>query len=297
MAQDEKKSTSEFHSRAKRRPRYFLCGICNIVSIAENSGRQSENDLPNGKGKRFKHKFTRNRDTIESQLDLSSKDETSVESQEVNQTQIPSEGTVLCDGRRMAKICWNADDDVGNVDNIERDSIDSAAEESLSGISQNTAVQGKSVLRNVEVPCQGKVPTNSRQFCQEDWDNETKRRGQQVNSMPKNQKIFPREHALEPFVPTENPTLDKEASSLETIAKDASGCGKKSSSVPEIKINGTVVKPAWVGEESSSTVNRWKRTVALKVNAKRRKRMQRDSVTMNEEYELMIKNLKHYGVL
>ena len=296
MAQDEKKSTSELHSRPKRCPRYFLCGICNIVSIAENTGggrRESENKPPSGREKRFERKFTTNQDTIESQLNLCSKEEASVESQEVNQNLIPSKGTVLCHGTGMAKICWNADDDVENVDNVERESVKSGAEEMLSGISQNTVAQ-----ENSEEPCQGKVPTSSRQFCQdEDCANETKRRGQQVNSMPKDQRIFPREHSLESSLPPENPTLDKEAPSLETIAKDASGCGKKSSSVPEIKVNGTVVKPAWVEAESSTAVSRWKRTVALKVNANRRKRMQRDSITMNEEYELMIKNLKHYGVL
>lgn len=297
MAQDEKKSTSEFHSRPKRCPRYFLCGICNIVSIAENTGggrKGSENKLPRGREKCFEHKFTTNQDTIESLSNLSSKDETSVESQELNQNLFPSKGTVFCHGAGMTKICWNADDDVGNLDNIQRDSIDSGAEEILLRISQNTVAQ-----ENSEEPRQGKVSTSSRQFRQdeEDWVNETKRRGQQMNSMAKDQRIFPREHSLESFVPTENPTLDKEASSLEIISKDASGCGKKSSSVPEIKINGTVVKPAYVEPETSSAVSRWKRTVALKVNANRRKRMQRDSITMNEEYELMIKNLKHYGVL
>ena len=292
MAQDEKKSTSELHYRPKRCPRYFFCGICNIVSIAENTDggrRESENKPPSGRENRFECKFTTNQDTIESQLHLSSKDEASVESREVNQNLIPSKGLVLCHGTGMAKICWNADDDVENVDNVERESVDSGAEEMLSGISQNTVAQ-----ENLEKPCQGKVPTSSRQFRQdEDCANETKGRGQQENSMPKDQRIFPREHSLESFLPPENPTIVKEASSLETIAKDASG----SSSVPEIKVNGTVVKPAWVEAESSTAVSRWKRTVALKVNANRRKRMQRDSITMNEEYELMIKNLKHYGVL
>ena len=54
------------------------------------------------------------------------------------------------------------------------------------------------------------------------------------------------------------------------------GRSKQASKLPEIKINDTLMKPAWIEEQPTSPGNRWKRVVALKVKVKKGQRIHRE---------------------
>ncbi|KAJ7309267.1 hypothetical protein OS493_040306 [Desmophyllum pertusum] len=92
---------------------------------------------------------------------------------------------------------------------------------------------------------------------------------------------------------------------LHLSLKIARLAANKPCNAPEIQINGAVAKPSWVEEDparatSGISSNRWKRLSALKfkVNRIQGKRVERrDTVVVSEEYEMMMANLKLYGVM
>ena len=82
------------------------------------------------------------------------------------------------------------------------------------------------------------------------------------------------------------------------LTKHSMYSGKQASYKPESKTNDA----AWVEKEPGATgtpANRWKRLASLKFKLNRidGKRMERDDATIHEEYEMMMENLKMYGVL
>lgn len=297
MAKNDKGTTHQLTSQSRRRPpRFFLCGICNIVSIAENTPSQentSENNVhAAGKEKRFatvreaqnKDQSTLERNTSESELNLSSKDEQSAELQEPNRIQSLTQKKAVLDGERMKKIessrkkiCWNAGEELENFErdiDAEKHTVDSSTDQVSSRTLQNGSDQGDFSCTEIDSP---------ELHQDEECENET--RSQPDNSVPKDPKFFVRKHFLESVETTES-----ELMAFAPVAKQASN-------VPEIKINGNTVKPTWSEEEPVSPGSRWKRVIALKANANRGKRRQRDSATINEEYDMMMENLKQYGVL
>ena len=301
---------NEIRSQSRRHPRFFLCGICNIVSIAENlpnEGNGTKNKVPTEKEKRFVSvrdaQHEEDRDTTESRWNLSSKDDESAELQKRIQNQSLPQRTSSRNeekrfGKATGKMCWTASrEDIEHVDcdneagsNVEEDSVDSGFDPMSSRTTQYILEKGD--LTCIETPCKDKMTNDKDQ-----WENEKDRRWHQGNSALKDPTFVSRGHIFESFDSKESQTLENEPSSSEPVAKDITSCDKEVSNVPEIKLNGAELKHAWLEEKPTLPGSRWKRVVALKTNASRRKRRQRDSVTINEEYDLMIANLKQYGVL
>lgn len=290
-----------------------------MVSIAENTSHQENAREHYGHEEKEKFfvavregrsedKHTVGRSTSESRLNLSSEDEESEESQEMNQS-LP-QGTVACDEEGMKKmgcirkkICLNAGEDLENMNcknegdaDVEKDSIDNCSGKVLPRTSHNALAQRDSISRP-DMLCKGKMTIDSQELNQlEKMENE-KDKQKQGNSAPKNPKIFPREIFWESVESTECQILEQDPSLLLPTTKKLMGRSKQASKLPEIKINDTLIKPAWIEEQPTSPGNRWRRAVALKMKAKKGQRIHRDSATINEEYELMIENLKQYGVL
>ena len=288
----------------RRHSRFFLCGLCNVVSIAENTSHQENAREHYGheekekffvavRESRNEDKHTVGRSTFESRLNLSSEDEESEESQEMNQS-LP-QGTVACDEEGMKimgcirkKICLNAGEDLENMNyknegdaDVEKDSIDSCSDKVLPRTSHNVLAQRDSISRPVML-CKDKMTIDSQELNQVEKMENEKDKQKQGNSAPKS---------------TESQILEQDPSLLLPTTKKLMGRSKQASKLPEIKINDTLMKPAWIEEQPTSPGNRWKRVVALKVKVKKGQRIHRDSATINEEYELMIENLKQYGVL
>ena len=306
-------SEKGFQSR-KKRPRFFLCGICNVVSIAENTANErdtTEDTTQRDEEKRLSSTMARNKDTERSlHTDTSesspntkhfiSRDVEDTGLKALAQTQSSSQMMVSRYGeevetfrRAQGKICWNEClKKLENFDSrkdgkiIDNDSSDRGF--ILSKSSQTVSEQEKTNCE--EISSKGEMASGPSEAPVDGLENEKDNGRQKRDSSPKDLKTFVpvSGHRLELFESTEaNFAPDNENSSR--------GSHKKTN-VPEIQINGTESKHAWHEEEKPLPGSRWKRIIALRTNSGRGKKMQRDSATINEEYELIVSTLKEYGV-
>ena len=295
MALNDRESTRDSNSVSRRGcARFFLCGICNIVSIAENASGHAEesgNNICTGKEKHFEDEYRTDQGTTSPRFHLSSNDEGNPELQGLKQGQSLPQGTVFCTRKefnkcvstRKAKICWKDSKEISNMvdkyDDVEKlDGAECGSVQTSTIIFPNVVEQGRLVFRTT-TPCQRKMATDRQESREDEERVNNEKGGQQMNFMSEDQKIALKEQVLELFESTESNAIDKETSFPKPKAEDSVGCRAEVSN--DIKTPGS----------------RWKRAVAFKLNTKRNKKMQRDSVTMKEEYELMIKNLTQYGVL
>lgn len=302
-----------FQSR-KKRPRFFLCGICNVVSVDKNTANErdaTENTAQRDKEKRLSSTMAGYKDTERSlhtdtsESSLNTKHSISREVEDrglkgLTQTQSSSKTTVSRYGEEMpksrraeAKICWNEclkklenfdSDKEGKI--IEKDSCDRGF---ISSKSSHKVSQPEN-LNCKEISSKGEMASGPSEAPVDGLENEKGNRRQKRYSTPKDLKTFVpvSGHSLESFESTEtNFAPDNENSTRGSHGK---------TNVPEIQINGTESKHAWHEEEKPLPGSRWKRIVALRTNSGRGKTMQRDSSTINEEYELIVTTLKEYGV-
>lgn len=289
MALNDRESTRGSNPVPRKgRARFFLCGICNIVSIADH-GRESGNNKLNGKEKHFEDECRSDQDATSSQFNVSSNDEGNPELQSFKQGQSLPQGTMFCTRKelnqcastREAKICWKDSKEISNMidkyDDVEKlDGAEDGPAQTSSRIFPNVAEQGRLVFR-AATPSQSEMATDKKESSEYEERVNNEKRGQQINFVAQDQKIVLKEQVLESFESTQGKGIDKETSLPKLKAV---GCGAD--------LSEDIVK---------TPGSRWKRAVAFKLNAKKNKKMQRDSVTMKEEYELMIKNLTQYGVL
>ena len=306
-------SENGFQSR-KKRPRFFLCGICNVVSIDESRATErdtNENTAQKDEEKRLSSTMASNKDTERSlhtdtsQSSLNTKHSISRDVEDTGlkalaQTQSSSQMMVSRYGeevetfrRAQGKICWNEclkklENFDSNKDGkiIDNDSSDRGL--ILTKSSQKVSEQEK--INCEEISSKGEMASGPSEAPVDGLENEKDNGRQKRDSSPKDLKTFVpvSGHSLELFESTEaNFAPDNENSTR---------VSHKKTNVPEIQINGTESKHAWNEEEKPLPGSRWKRIVALRTNSGRGKKMQRDSATINEEYELIVSTLKEYGV-
>ena len=306
-------SEKGFQSR-KKRPRFFLCGICNVVSIAENTANErdtTEDTAKRDEEKRLSSTMARKKDTERSlhtdtsESSLNTKHSISRDVEDTGlkalaQTQSSSQMMESRYGeevetfrRAQGKICWNEclkklENFDSNKDGkiIDNDSSDRGF--ILSKSSQKVSEQEK--INCKETSSKGDMASGPSEAPVDGLVNEKDNGRQKRDSSPKD---------LKTFVPVSGHNLELFESTEANFAPDNENSTRgshKKTNVPEIQINGTESKHAWHEEEKPLPGSRWKRIVALRTNSGRGKKMQRDSATINEEYELIVSTLKEYGV-
>lgn len=306
-------SEKGFQSR-KKRPRFFLCGICNVVSIAENTVNErdtTEDTAQRDEEKRLSSTMARNKDTERSlhtdtsESSLNTKHSISRDVEDTGlkalaQTQSSSQMMVSRYGeevetfrRAQGKICWNEclkklENFDSNKDGkiIDNDSSDRGL--ILTKSSQKVSEQEK--INCEEISSKGEMASGPSEAPVDGLENEKDNGRQKRDSSPKD---------LKAFVPVSGHSLELFESREANFAPDNENSTRgshKKTTVPEIQTNGTESKHAWNEEEKPLPGSRWKRIVALRTNSGRGKKMQRDSATINEEYELIVSTLKEYGV-
>lgn len=302
-----------FQSR-KKRPRFFLCGICNVVSIDENTANKRdtiENTAQRDGEKHLSSTMASNKDTERSlhthtsEFSLNTKHSISRDAEDtglkaLTQTQGSSQMMVSRYGeevetfrRAEGKICWK--ECLKKLENFERYKDGKIIDKDSSdrGLISSKSSQKVSEQENLnceEISSKGEMASGPSDAPVDGLENEKDNERQKRNPSPKDLKTFVTAsgHNLESFESTEaNFAPDNENSTR--------GSHKKTN-VPEIQINSTEFKHAWHEEEKPLPGRRWKRIVALRTNSGRGKKMQRDSATINEEYELIVSTLKEYGV-
>lgn len=302
-----------FQSR-KKRPRFFLCGICNVVSIDENTANKrdtTENTAQRDGEKHLSSTMASNKDTERSlhthtsEFSLNTKHSISRDAEDtglkvLTQTQGSSQMMVSRYGeevetfrRAEGKICWK--ECLKKLENFDRYKDGKIIDKDSSdrGLISSKSSQKVSEQENLnceEISSKGEMASGPSDVPVDGLENEKDNERQKRNPSPKDLKTFVTAsgHNLESFESTEaNFAPDNENSTR--------GSHKKTN-VPETQINGTEFKHAWREEEKPLPGSRWKRIVALRTNSGRGKKMQRDSATINEEYELIVSTLKEYGV-
>ncbi|KAJ7363698.1 hypothetical protein OS493_009861 [Desmophyllum pertusum] len=239
------------------------------------------------------------------------KDLRSADLQDQDKLQSLSKGNVVRNGEGMdrsgstKKTCWRgSSDDVDDQRNV-----DSCLEQAWSERQQS--VFELNSFSSTEPPlCNGKRAIEDPQLHQVDaWkDSKEAPTYDQGNSAPKQRPSLTREQAIGSVESSQSQAqllVENEAPTLTSLTEDRTTGGKQACNAPEIQINGAVAKPGWVEEDparatSGISSNRWKRLSALKfkVNRIQGKRVERrDTVVVSEEYEMMMANLKLYGVM
>lgn len=249
---------------------------------------------------------------MENSLDIS-RDLRSADLQDQDKLQSLSKGNVVRNGEGMdrsgstKKTCWRSSDD-------KYCSSDDVDEQSYAGQTWSKRVQNAFELNSsssTEAPlCNGKRAIEDPQLHKVDAWNDSKEAPtyDQGNSAPKQRPSLTREQAIGSVESSQSQAqllVENEAPTLTSLTEDSTTGGKQACNAPEIQINGAVAKPSWVEEDparatSGISSNRWKRLSALKfkVNRIQGKRVERrDTVVVSEEYEMMMANLKLYGVM
>lgn len=286
-------SEKGFQSR-KKRPRFFLCGICNVVSIAENTANErdtTEDTAQRDEEKRLSSTMARNKDT-ERSLHT---DTSLAQTQSSSQMMVSRYGEEVETFRRAeGKICRN--ECLKKLENFDSDKdgkiIDKdSSDRGLISSKSSQKVPEKENLNCEEISSKGEMASGPSEALPVDGlENEKDNGMQKRNSSPKD---------LKTFVPVSGHTSESFESTETNFAPDNENSTRGShekTNVPEIQINGTESKHACHEEEKPLPGSRWKRIVALRTNSGRGKKMQRDSATINEEYELIVSTLKEYGV-
>ena len=196
--------------------------------------------------------------------------------------------------RAEGKICRN--ECLKKLENFDSDKdgkiIDKdSSDRGLISSKSSQKVPEKENLNCEEISSKGEMASGPSEALPVDGlENEKDNGLQKRNSSPKD---------LKTFVPVSGHTSESFESTETNFAPDNENSTRGShekTNVPEIQINGTESKHAWHEEEKPLPGSRWKRIVALRTNTGRGKKMQRDSATINEEYELIVSTLKEYGV-
>ena len=192
-----------------------------------------------------------------------------------------AEGTSSRTGNRlentkMAKRCLDekqdGDDTEDTTDNVSKH---------LSRVSQNVK---SSIFPNEKC----KMASDSHQMRHKEDD-----RRREIDSMPMSQRLFQREQTIGSFESNESQPLG-----VETLSHKPDNEGTETNDTPSTHMRDSAAKPAWAlaGGEPNVRGSRWRRAMAVRENGKRSKKI-RDFAAVYEEYDLMIKNLKIYGVL
>ena len=185
---------------------------------------------------------------------------------------------------KVTKICWNRRED----NDHERDGSGSSFDQLSLGNSRNDIKQESSTFPK-GTQREGKLPNDSHQSVK------GKKNGNrlEVDSTPTSQNLYQRQYALDSPESTKSQPLTKETSFQEPAAK-----GTEASDKPILSINDSAARPAWVevDEKTNLPGKRWRKALALRANGKRLKKT-RDFAAVYEEYDLMINNLKQFGVL
>ncbi|XP_068755547.1 uncharacterized protein [Montipora capricornis] len=192
-----------------------------------------------------------------------------------------AEGTSSRTGNRlentkMAKRCLDEKQDGDDTE----DTTDNVSEH-LSRVSQNVK---SSIFPNEKC----KMASDSHQMRHKEDD-----RRREIDSMPMSQRFFQREQAIESFESNDSQPLG-----VETLSHKPDNEGTEKNDTPSTHMRDSAAKPAWAlaGGEPNVRGSRWRRAMAVRENGKRSKKI-RDFADVYEEYDLMIKNLKIYGVL
>lgn len=306
------KATIQLCSLPKsRRQRFFLiCGTCNVVSIAENIPIEGKKGLKNNTGLEKEKSSIAVRDAQnnadkgtppdhaeKSWVDVSDDPIKSSANQDLDKFQSLKKGMADDFSGRMGKyvntrkkkVCWSDRDDHNNVtDEVDgQNSVDNLPGQERSNVSQNDFEQNSSPSRKTSLKLHGADECkNSAEALMQNVNLTAKRVAWSTDPSQSQAQL------LDENVP----------SSPLPLADDSTLPGKTPSNKPEIKIDDAVVKPAWSENEAevtSTPANRWKRLapIKFKMNRIQGKRMERDTVTVREEYEMMMENLKLYGVL
>ena len=285
-----------------RRQRFFLiCGTCNVVSIAENTPIEGKTGGNNDAGLEEEKGFTAVREAQKeekcrpdhaekSRVDVSND---AIKSSDLDELQSLKKGMADDFGGGMGryastkkKVCWRDDHDNVTDEVDGQSSIDSFPGQELSTPLQNDSEQNNHTSRKTSLKLHG---------ADEPCKKNKEALMQRVNLTSPHLAADPSQSQAQ--------LLDKNVpSSPLPLADDITLPGKKPFNTPEIKVNDAVVKPAWSENEAEvrrTPANRWKRLapIKFKMNRTQGKRTERDAATVREEYEIMMENLKQYGVL
>ena len=292
-----------------RRQRFFLiCGTCNVVSIAESTSTEGKTGVQDSTGpKEEKSSIAMHKGQINGDKSIPDHVETSWEdvsddpikssaNQDLDKFQSLKKGMADDFGGKMGRyastkkrVCWNDRDDEDNVtDKVDRlSSEDSLPREGRSNVPQNSFEQNSLPSRKTSLKLHGA----------DEGKKSEEALMQRVNLTAKCAAW-----SADPSQSQAQLLAENVPPSPSPLADDSTLPGKSPSNPPEIKINDAVVKPAWCEREAevtSTAVNRWKllAPIKFKMNRIQGKRMERDNATVREEYEIMMENLKLYGVL
>ena len=185
---------------------------------------------------------------------------------------------------RITKVCWNG----GGDNDHEKDHSWSSFDQLSLRTSRNDIKQGRSIfLKGTQR--EAKLASDSHQSVKGKKNDHRL----EVDSTPKSQKAFQRQCTMDSSESTKSQPLTNETSFQEPAAEATEASDK-----PVLPINDSVAKPAWVAVDEKTNVpgRRWRKALALRANGKRLKET-RDLAAVYEEYDLMIHNLKQFGVL
>ena len=292
-----------------RRQRFFLiCGTCNVVSIAENTsiegktGVQNSTSLKEEKSSNALRKAQNNGDKCtpdnmeKSWVDVSDDPINSSAGQDLEEFQSLKKGMADDFDEKMGrsastkkKVCWSDMDEEDNItDEVGgQSSVDSHPGQEQSNVPQANFEQNSLPFRKTSLQLNGTDECkNSEEPVMQCVNLTAKRVAWSADPSPSHVQV------LDENVPPASLPL----------ADNSTLPGKNPSNTLEIKINDAVVKPAWSENEAevtSTPANRWKllAPIKFKMNRIQGKRMERDTATVREEYEMMMENLKLYGVL
>lgn len=311
--QNEKgKATIQLCSLPKsRRQKFFLiCGTCNVVSIAENKPIEGKTGVKNNIGLEEEKRFIAVREAQnngdkciphhveKSWVDVSKDPIKSSEFQDVDKFQSLQKEKANDIGKGIRryesttkKVCWSDrddhDDDSDEVDG--QSSVHSFPGQEWSKLPQNVHEQNNPSTKETSLKLHGADESTCK--------NNEEARMQHANLTAKRVAW-----AADPSQSQAQLLGENTPSSPLPLTENSTHAGKKPSNTPEIKINDALVKPAWSENETratSTSANRWKRLAPLKfkMNRIQGRRMERDAAIVHEEYEIMMENLKLYGVL
>ena len=292
-----------------RRQRFFLiCGTCNVVSIAENTSIEEKTGVQSSTGPKEEkssiamRKGQNNGDKCTSDHEEKSSEEVSDDpikssaNQELDKLQSLKKGMADDFGGKMGrtvstkkKVCWSDRDDEDNVTNEVdgQSSVDRLPGQERSNVSQSNFAENSLPSRKTSLKLHGAEECKkSEEALMQRVNLTAKCVAWPVDPSQRHAQLLDENVPPSPLRLADNSTLP----------------GKNPSNTPEIKINDAVVKPAWSESEAevtSTAANRWKllAPIKFKMNRIQGKRTERDTATVREEYEMMMENLKLYGVL
>lgn len=305
------KATIQLCSLPKsRRQKFFLiCGTCNVVSIAENTsiegktGEQNCTGLKEEKSSIAMRKAQNNGDTCTADHAEKSWVHESDDPIKSSANQDPDkflsskkgmpddfDGKMGRYASTKKKVCWSDSDEEDNVtDEVDgQSSEDSLPGQERSNVPQNNLEQNSLPTRKTSLQLNGTDECkNSEEALMQRVNLTAKRVAWSADPSPSQAEALDENVAPSPLPLADNNSMLP---------------GKTPTNNPENKINDAVVKPGWSESEAevtSTAANRWKllAPIKFKMNRIQSKRMERDTATVREEYEMMMENLKLYGVL